>query len=317
MSDGLLAQPLDSTESEATRETVWRRLRRDKAAWFSAITIVVFILGAIFAPLITAINGQDPYTWNIDALDDNGVPIGPLGGVSAQHWFGVEPQTGRDLFSIVIYGARTSLLVGLSATAVALVIGVLIGITAGYRGGWWDRLASRTIDVTFAFPALIFMITLGAIVPSDFPFLLLLVIIIGFFGWPSIARVVRAQTLALRQRDFVRASVASGASTRHVLVSQISVNLWPAVIVFATLTIPAMIGAEAALSFLGVGVPPPTPSWGSAIGFGITWVQADPWCVFFPGAALFLITLAFNLFGDSLRDALEPTDRGDERWRLR
>jgi peptide/nickel transport system permease protein len=211
---------------------------------------------------------------------------------------------------MVTYGARTSLLVGLGATVVAVLLGVLVGSTAGYYGGWYDRVASRTIAVRFGFPGLIFMIALGAIAPSGFPRPLLIILVIGFFGWPAMARVVRGQTMALRQRTFMVATIAMGARSGYVIVRHLLPNLVATIIVYATVTIPGMIGAEAALSFLGVGIPPPTPAWGRSIHDAIAWVQTDPAFLLFPGAALFLATLSFNLLGDGLRDALDPRLRG-------
>ena len=291
------------------------RLAADRGALAGALTIVLFGLIAALAPGLAAIRGQDPYTYHLDALADTGAPLGFGGGISAEHWFGVEPGTGRDLLAIVTYGARTSLLIGVAATALAVGIGVLVGVTAGFFGGWYDRLVSRVIDVLFGFPGLVFMIALGALAPAGFPKQVLVIGVIGFFGWPSIARVVRAQAMVLRRRTFVVAAIALGGPRRGpgrvlgrwwVLLRHVLPNLTGTVIVFSTTLVPSMIGAEAALSFLGVGVPPPTPAWGRSIGEAIAWVQTDPMFLVFPGAALFLATMAFNLLGDGLRDALDP-----------
>ena len=282
------------------------RMRQDSWAVAGVVIIAVIVLAAVFAGALTAITGQDPYTYNLGTLDDSGVPIGVLGGVSPVHWFGVEPTTGRDLFAIIVFGARTSLLVSVAATLLAVAVGVLVGVTTGFFGGWYDRLLSRVIDVLFGFPSLVFMISLTAIVPTSFPKPLLIILVIGFFGWPSIARVIRGQVLSLRERTFVVASTAMGAGPWHVIIRQVLPNVSATIVVFATISIPSMIGVEAALSFLGVGVPPPTPSWGRTIGNAITWVQTDPMYLVFPGLALFLTTLAFNVVGDGLRDALDP-----------
>jgi peptide/nickel transport system permease protein len=288
---------------------VWTQLRGDRAAVIGGALIVFFVLVAALAPLLARLEGQDPLTFHIDALDGSGLPTGGFGGMSSAHWFGVEPLNGRDLFAITVYGARTSLLVGVAATAIAITIGVLVGVTSGFLGGWYDTIASRIVDVLFGFPGLIFMIALGSIAPSSFPKPVLIVAVIGFFGWPSIARVVRGQTLTLRQRNFVQASTAMGSSNWHVVRTQVLPNLTATIIVFTTISIPGMIGAEAALSFLGVGVPPPTPSWGRSIGNAVAWVQTDPLYLVFPGLALFAATLGFNAFGDGLRDALDPRSR--------
>jgi peptide/nickel transport system permease protein len=290
-----------------------RRLLSDRAAALGAALVALFILTALLAPLITKVSGHGPYSYDLGALDPSTAPRGFGGGISADHWFGVEPLTGRDLFAVVVYGARTSILVGVAATVVSVVLGVAIGLVAGYFGGWTDRILSRVTDVVFGFPGLIFMIALGAIAPPSFPKSLLIILVIGFFGWPAIARVVRGQTLVLKERNYVVASQAAGAGTLHVLVSQLLPNLAATIIVFATISIPGKIGAEAALSFLGVGVPPPTPAWGRSIGEAINWVQTDPMFLVFPGAALFLATLGFNLFGDGLRDALDPRSEGSGR----
>ncbi|XVU28791.1 ABC transporter permease [Actinoplanes sp. CA-054009] len=283
-----------------------RRPRLDRWAVAGGVTIVVFLLIAAFAPLLSALEGHDPYTYDLSALADNGAPLGFGGGIGAEHWFGVEPMTGRDLFAIVVHGARTSFLVGFAATALSMLIGVLAGITAGYFGGWYDRVLSRIIDVLFGFPWLVFVIAIGAIAPARIPKQLLLIGVIGLFGWPGVARVIRGQTMALKQRTFVVAATALGAGPGHLMRRQYLPNLVSTIIVYTTMTIPGMIGAEAALSFLGVGVPPPTPAWGRTIGEAVSWVQTDPMFLVFPGVALFLVTLAFNLFGDGLRDALDP-----------
>lgn len=299
--------------SPSTARHPLRALLADRWAMAGGVTIVVFLLVAAAAPLLSGLEGHDPFTYDLSAVTDSGVPIGFGGGISAEHWFGVEPMTGRDLFAIVVHGSRTSLLVGFAATALSMAIGVVVGITAGYFGGWYDRVVSRFVDVLFGFPWLVFVIALGAIVPADFPRQLLIILVIGLFGWPGIARVVRGQTLALKQRTFVVAATALGAGPVHLLRRQYLPNLLSTIIVYTTMTVPGMIGAEAALSFLGVGVPPPTPAWGRTIGDAVAWVQTDPMFLVFPGTALFLVTLAFNLFGDGLRDALDPRIQGPRR----
>ena len=284
-----------------------RTVRTDRWALAGAIVIVVLVFVAAAAPLLAAIEGQDPNVYNIRALNPNsGLPAGALGGVSGAHWFGVEPLTGRDLFARVCYGARTSFLIGLAATVVAVVVGTLLGAGAGYLGGWFNRVITWLTDVLLGFPYLVFMIALGAIAPPSIPRPLLLTLVIGFFGWPSITRIVRSQTLALRERKFVSSARAMGASPWHVFRTELLPNLWAPIIVVATLNIPANIGFEAALSFLGAGIPPPTPSWGQSISTASDWINSDPMFLLFPSAALFLATWSFNIFGDGLRDALDP-----------
>jgi peptide/nickel transport system permease protein len=289
------------------------RLVADRWAMTGAAVAVAFVALAVFAPLLSGINGNDPYTYHLGLLAGSGVPKGALGGVSPAHWLGVEPQTGRDLFAIVAYGARVSLLVGVGATLLATLFGTAIGVFAGYSGGPLDTLLSRFTDLTIAFPQLIFMIALGALVPASFPKQFFMIFVIGVFGWPPVARVVRGQTLALRNRSFVVAARAIGASPLHILRTEILPNLGSTITVIATMLIPGSIGTEAALSFLGIGIQPPTPSWGREISSAIAWVAVDPWYLAGPGLALFGVTLALNAFGDGLRDALDPRMAGRVR----
>ena len=285
---------------------VWSRLRHNGSAMFGAVVVVLTTLVAILATPITRAMDLDPYSYDLSALNASGLPSGAMGGISAVHPFGVEPQTGRDLFAIVVEGTRTSFLIGMGATILSMTIAIIVGVTAGYFGGWWDGLASRGTDVILGFPQLVFMIAISAVIPATAPRATVMVLIIGLLGWPSTARVLRSQAMSLRSRTFIRASQAMGAGHLHILVRQMLPNLVATIIVFTTISIPGKIGAEAALSFLGVGVTPPTPSWGRSIGSAVTWVSTDPWYLLFPGGALFLVTLAFNLFGDGLRDAIDP-----------
>jgi peptide/nickel transport system permease protein len=286
----------------------WLRLRRDRVAMTGGVIVLLYFVMAIAAPLLARLEGQDPYTYHIGLLngDAGGAPNGALGGISGTHWFGVEPTTGRDLFAVVVYGARTSFLIGIAATFLAVGLGTATGLVAAYFGGWVDTVLGRFMDVMFGFPALIFMISLGILAPPSFPRPLLLILVIGFFGFPYFGRVIRGQTLSLIRREFVDAARSLGAGAGHIIVKQLLPNLLAPIIVFATLTIPGMIGAEASLSFLGVGIPPPTPDWGRAINDAVDWFQTDLMYLLFPGGALFLAVLAFNLFGDGLRDAFDP-----------
>jgi peptide/nickel transport system permease protein len=285
---------------------LWRAVRRDKWTLTCAVIIVVILVMAIGADLLVAIEGQS-LSPDIKNLGPNGLPAD---GPSAEHWFGVEPLTGVDLFALVAHGARVSLLVGLASTLLATVLGVLIGASAGYLGGWWDRVVTWTADVILGFPYLIFMIALGAVAPVDFPRQLLMIVVLGLFGWPRVARIVRAQALSLTKRNFVKAATVMGGGPWHVFTKQLLPNLWAPIIIVASLSIPSMIGSEAALSFLGVGVLPPTPSWGRTISSAIDWFETDPLYLIFPGIALFLVTLAFNVVGDGIRDALDPKAKG-------
>ncbi|HZE49598.1 MAG TPA: ABC transporter permease [Jatrophihabitantaceae bacterium] len=285
----------------------WRRLRRRPGALWGAGIAGALLLAGVAAPLLARLEGQDPYTYHIDLLDParGNIPHGPFGGVSRAHWFGVEPLTGRDLFAITVYGARTSLLIGLSATVLAVSVGTIVGLTSAYLGGWTDMVLSRVTDVMFGFPTLIFMIALGAIVPPDFPRPVLLVLIIGLFGWPYFARLVRGFGLSLVQRDFVEAARMLGARPWRVIGHELLPNVTGPIIALGTLTIPGNIATEAALSFLGVGVSPPTPDWGRSINDSVDWIQSDAMYLIFPAGMLLLTVLALTVLGDGLRDALD------------
>jgi len=290
----------------------WARLRAQRWGLAGGLAVLGLVTAGVCAPLLVRIEGQIPYTYHLDLLDDarGNAPRGPFGGVSTAHWFGVEPLTGRDLFAIALYGLRTSLLVGIAATAAAVLIGLAIGLLAGYAGGFTDSVLSRFMDVMFAFPSLVFMIALTALVPESLPRVLVVVTVIAVFGWTAIARVVRGQTLSLVNREFVLAARSLGAGWRWILIRELLPNLTSTVIVFASLSVPAAVGTEAALSFLGVGIPPPAPDLGRSISDAIVWVQGDPMFLLFPAGLLFAAVLGFNLFGDGLRDALDPrTDR--------
>lgn len=288
----------------------WNRLRRQKAALVGLGIIAFFVLGALLAPLLTAISGKGPADTDKKAVDQylGGLPRGSLGGMSPQHWLGVEPMLGRDIFARLLYGAQISLLVAFSAAVMITLIGVLLGITAGYFGGRIDAVISRFMDVMMSFPSLIFMIALLS-VSQNVNRIMLLIVVMGAFGWPYIARVIRGQTMSLKHREYVEAARACGTSSSRILFTEILPNLTGTVIVYVTLAIPGLIGAEAALTFLGVGVRPPTPSWGQMISDSVLYYKVDPMFFVLPSACLFLIVLAFTLLGDALRDALDPKGR--------
>ncbi|MFE5565886.1 ABC transporter permease [Amycolatopsis japonica] len=305
----LLPEGIPPTAARSLPSAVWHAVRSSGWTLTCAIAVVLILAMAAAADLLVLVEGQS-LNPDIANLGPTGLPAGPLGGVSGSHWFGVEPLTGIDLFALVAHGARTSLLVGLGATALATALGVVIGASAGYLGGWWDRVVTWTADVLLGFPYLIFMIALGAMAPPDFPRQPLLIVVLGVFGWPRVARIVRAQTLSLSGRDFVSAAKAMGGGPWHVFTRELLPNLWAPVIVVASLSIPSMIGSEAALSFLGVGVLPPTPSWGRTISAAIDFFETDPLYLVFPGLLLFVVTLAFNVVGDAVRDTLDPRSGG-------
>lgn len=307
-------------EGKSPRELAWARLSRDKFALVAIGVIVTYLLVAALAPVICAVLGISPYALDGDALNDYGLPDGPFGGISTEHWLGVEPGTGRDIFARLIYGARASLLVGILATCLTTTIGVIIGVVAGYKRGWVDAVIGRFMDLTLAFPSFLLIIALtrpftqrleSLGVPEGNPArMTYIILVLGSFGWVYVARVVRGQTLSLREREFVEAAKASGASTRHIIFKQLLPNLWAPVIVIVSLSLPGYVATESTLSFLGLGLMQPAASWGVMLGDSVRYYRADPTYLFIPGVALVVLVMAFNLVGDAIRDALDPkTDR--------
>jgi peptide/nickel transport system permease protein len=270
--------------------------------------------------VICAVLGISPYALDGDALNDYGLPKGAFGGISTEHWLGVEPGTGRDIFARLIYGARASLLVGILATFLTTAIGLVIGVFAGYKRGWADSIIGRFMDLTLAFPSFLLIIALtrpftqrleSLGVPEGNPArMTYIILVLATFGWVYVARVVRGQTLTLREREFVEAAKASGATTRHIIFKQLLPNLWAPVIVIVSLSLPGYVATESTLSFLGLGLMQPAASWGVMLGDSVRYYRADPTYLFIPGVALVVLVMAFNLVGDAIRDALDPkTDR--------
>jgi len=304
-------------EGRSLWQISWMRLKRDKVALAGGVVVLLLIVVAIIAPLLCKLVGVTPNDFHQDLVDEaTQLPIGRLGGVSWDHPFGVEPVNGRDLFARVVYGARISLLIAFLATLLSVVIGTVAGIVAGYFGGWVDTIISRVMDIFLAFPLVLFALSLVGAMPDSLLGLsgdplriAVIVFIIGFFSWPYIGRIVRGQTLSLREREFVDAARSLGARRPYILFTELLPNLVAPILVYATLLIPTNVLFEAALSFLGVGVRPPTASWGDMLSTATNWYQVDPMFMVPPGLAIFVTVLAFNLFGDGLRDALDPRSR--------
>ena len=314
-------------EGRSLGAIAWRRLRRDPVAMISMGFIIFVLLVAILAPLIIRAWGLDAYAqYKTEASPDNGyLPWGCIPGdhsictghITWKHPLGIEPGIGRDVFARLLTGARISLFIALSATVVSIVIGTVMGMLAGFRGGWLDGFVGRSMDLLLAFPQLILLISLTPIMqnfmekrlhmPEGNPTrITYLIAFIGFLGWPYFGRIIRGQTLSLREREFVEAARSLGAGTGHILFRQLLPNLWASILVYSSLVIPAYIATEAALSYLGVGVLPPTPTWGTMLADSARLAIADPAYLAIPGLSLFLIVLAFNLLGDALRDVLDP-----------
>jgi peptide/nickel transport system permease protein len=301
-------------------QLAWRRFRRDTVGVISCAVVLFFFVLGLSAPVISWLYGKDPHTTygqnRAGLLTDAGYPIKPNGGMDSEFWFGLEPHNGRDVLMQLVYGIRTSLLLAIAVTIIVTVIGTTIGIMAGYLGGRTDFVVSRVIDVLLSFPSLLFMLAFIPVVWAMFvspneetPTWLrasCLIAVLSIFGWTRIARLLRGQVLSLREREFIDAARVAGASSRRVIVKELLPNLWTPILVLVTLDLPAYVTLEAALSYLGVGMAEPTPDWGRMIHNGADVYVSDITYLVFPGAALLVFVLAFNLLGDSLRDALDP-----------
>jgi peptide/nickel transport system permease protein len=258
----------------------------------------------------------DPYEPNTDLISqDGGLPAGPWGGISWDHPLGIEPLIGRDILARLLYGARISLTIAFLSTSFVVIIGVVLGTVAGYSKGKIDTVLSRIMDLTLSFPFLLLVIAMAqplqqrleTVIPSaGAARVAALVILLSLFSWPYLARLVRGQVLSMREREFVEAAISTGASSRRILFKELLPNLWAPVLVYASLAFPSFIAAEAALAYLGVGVLPPTPTWGAMLNDAVLTFTVLPSYLFIPGMALFITVLVFNLFGDAVRDALDP-----------
>jgi peptide/nickel transport system permease protein len=291
-------------------------MRADRTAMIAGTVTAALIIVALAAPLVEMLYGIGPSEQFQAELDASGMPIGPAGGISAQHWFGLEPGLGRDIFIRLVYGLRTSLVIAFTAAAVTTTVGVLVGLVTGFLGRWTDGAIGAVIDFALAMPFLIVALTVVPTltqrfygprdaVPASFQ-VFSLVLVFAVFGWAVTARLVRGQVLSIRNREFVDAARVSGAGLGHILIREILPNLTAPILVSFTLALPAYIAAEAGLSFLGIGIVEPTPDFGRMIDRSLGYLQSDPAYVLFPGLLLFVMVLAFNMFGDALRDALDP-----------
>jgi peptide/nickel transport system permease protein len=307
----------EAVQGRSLRQIAWSRFRKDRAAVVSLWVLGFIFLVAAFAPLLCSWLGVDPYTFNPQLIsDDGGRPKGNIGGISWQHPFGVEWGTGRDIFARLLYGMRISLIIAIVATISTVFFGTVFGIISGYAGGKTDAVIGRFMDLILAFPFLLIVLALsGALtqritalgIPEGNPSrITYLILIFSLFGWPYLARIVRGQVLSLREREFVESAQAMGASGPRILFKEILPNLWAPILVYASLTLPTYIGAEAALSFLGVGILPPEPSFGAILADSVNYFKLVPTYLFIPGGLLAVIVVTFNLVGDGVRDALDP-----------
>jgi peptide/nickel transport system permease protein len=296
-------------------QLAWLRLRRDRVGMVSGGALLFFVLLALAAPLVERLYGKGPLERFPERLDRNGFPLG-YAGVSTEHWLGIQPNVGRDVFIQLVYGLRTSLLVAFTAALLTIALGIAVGVLAGYLGGRVDAVLTWLVDLTMAFPFFIFCFAFIPVAVNQFygvrdaeatwfrPMLLIAIFVL--FNWTYTARLVRGQVLSLREREFVEAARAAGAGLGHILFRQLLPNLWAPILVTFSLNVPALITAEAALSFLGIGILEPTPDLGRLISDSVDFIREVPTFTIVGGTTLFLLVLSFNLFGDALRDALDP-----------
>ncbi|MCT9003917.1 ABC transporter permease [Streptomyces rhizosphaerihabitans] len=311
------------SESRSPGRLAWKRFKRDRTGVISAYIVIFFFAISICAPLIAKLYGKNPYEQygqeKDGLLNDFAFPVKPNGGIDSNFWFGIEPQLGRDVFTFLLYGIRTSLMIATAATLLTTVVGVVIGITAGYLGGRTDYFVGRVIDILLSFPSTLFFIAFMPVVYGLFiPFsdevptwlrATSLILVLSAFGWASIARLLRGQVLGLREREFVEAAKVTGASSRRIVFKELLPNLWTPILIQSTLMLPAYVTAEAGLAFLGVGIKDPTPDWGVMIQRGAGFYADDITFMIFPGVSMVIFVLAFNLLGDSVRDALDPKSK--------
>ncbi|GIF18083.1 peptide/nickel transport system permease protein [Actinoplanes tereljensis] len=308
------------TRHKSPTQIALARLRKDRLAMVCLGIFVFFILIAVFAPLLAKLEGQDTTTLHQDLIDEYGFPTISF---TSEHWFGIEPRLGRDLFARFVYGARPSLIVAITVTAITGVVGVVMGLLAGFLGGWIDRVISWVVDFVLSLPYLLFAIAAPAVILSvmgDNPTeadvsqvtrsrFLALILVLSFFGWASLARLIRGEVLSLREREFIAAAKVLGVPTHKVLFKELLPNLVAPIIISTSLALPTYIVAEAGLTFLGVGLVEPTPSWGLTISNATTYYRADPLYLWLPVLAISILVLALSLLGDSIRDAFDPRTR--------
>jgi peptide/nickel transport system permease protein len=303
-------------QSQSIWRIAWRRLRRDQLAMAGGCVLLLIVLIAVFASPLINLYGQQPSTFHSSLADyDTGVPLGPFGGISARHWLGVEPVNGRDMLARLVAGSRTSLVIAGSATLVSLLLGTVTAVVAGYYGGALDAVMVLLYDMLLTIPALLLALTLVSIL-SQSPSVLglsgnnlsfvVVILLLGIGGFPYLGRLIRGQLLSLREKEFIEAARCLGASDLRIMVRELLPNLVGPLVVWTSLTLPINVLGESAFAYLGIGVRPPTASWGGMLSDAQDYYMADPLYLLLPGTALFVTVLAFNLFGDGLRDALDP-----------
>jgi peptide/nickel transport system permease protein len=309
-----------STRGKSPTRIALARLRADRLAMICLGILAVFVIVAVFAPLLSKIEGQDPTTLHTNLIDDFGYPtVGP----NSQHWFGIEPRLGRDLFSRWVYGARPSLIVASLATVISTLIGIVVGLVSGFTGGWVDRVLSWIVDLVLSLPYLLFAIAVPAVIltitvgnkegvgaeTTATVRFYSLIFVLSFLGWANLARLIRGEVLSLREREFIQAARVLGVPTRKVLFKELLPNLVAPIVVSTSLQLPIFIVTEASLTVLGVGLVEPTPSWGVIISAATQFYRADPPYLWIPITGIVILVLALSLLGDSIRDAFDPRTR--------
>jgi peptide/nickel transport system permease protein len=309
--------PAAAIEGKSPFQLAMGRLRRDKLTLVALGFVVTYVLAAIIAPFLVKFGVLDPYTTNQDLIGPDTIPIGAYGGISWDHPLGVEPGIGRDAMSRIWYGMTFSLGIALTATLISIGVGVVVGIIGGAAGGKTDAILGRLTDLTLAFPVTLMVLALYSLgiafitndlhIPEgDLSNAVYVTAVLGLFGWTGVSRLIRGQVLSIREREFVEAAQMIGASKWRIYFREILPNLWAPILITFTLYMPVFVSAEAALSFLGVGIKPPTPTLGNVLAHSLDYAQADFVYFFAPAALIAVIVVSFNLLGDGLRDALDP-----------
>jgi peptide/nickel transport system permease protein len=298
-------------EERSPSGIAWRRIRQDRVTMASLYVVAVLVLLAVAAPFLKAFNVIDPSTPHPELVQGVGsAPTGPFSGASRAHWLGVVPGVGQDVLARVLYGLTFDISIALAATALTVAIGATIGLISGYFGHWLDATLSRAMDLILAFPQLIMLIALSPVFlgqpPQNSRVVVYLIVVLAVFGWPRLARVVRSEVLSLREQDYVMAARSLGAGTARILRKEVLPNLRGTILVYATITMPLFVSAQAALAYLGIGLQPPFPTLGTVLTDAVPYVTSDPAYFFVPGVALVLVVLSFNLLGDGIADALNP-----------
>ena len=298
------------------QEIAWARFTNNKVGVFAGSASLFFLLAAFLAPVITRVVGVNSRTRYEGSLSDFGMPLGRFGGVSLAHPLGIEPGTGRDVFALLLYGARISFLVAAISTVAAISIGMLVGIATGYFKGKVDSTIGRFADFLLSFPVTFMIIALSlpltqrvestGIAHENAARIIVLITFLVFFGWTGFYRLIRSQSISLRERDFVLAAQAMGASSWRIITKELLPNLWPTAIVFTSLSLPAYIASEATFSYLGVGIQAPETSFGLILSDAVAYWRDDPSYLVIPCIILIAIVLSLNLLGDAVRDALDP-----------